>query len=953
MIACVLASGALLCVLPLGLVLARGLRYERRADAWALATPLGVATVSIPLVLCAVLGIFRPAWIGAAGWCVAIGAFAWLVTRGNRPFPSQRDRRIRQLAVAAIVGCAAVLYLGFPAESPLGGRDEGLHSLAGLSLERTGTLALSRPEAIALAPALFAPFFQGLEFHLPGIPAASVLKPQFSPLLPSWIAQLHAAGGDRWLYRINALFTLAAIGVFYRLARRFVRPPFAVLALAVFALNPAQVWIARINLSEPLGELLALGAILLAVDALRSRSDARILASAALFGVACSVRLDLAIVAPLLFAAAFAASLWGPPFDADAGRLFRLAAATLAAQAVAVIALGAWSPAYAMDHAFAPALALAASAALALGYGIASRHSFGWARHPATRRRFAVVCVLLLCAGFAYAAFVRPHVGSFAVIPGQSAVAGLRDYREESLRNLAAYLAWPTLLFALAGMSVAIVRLLTKRTDAAMALLVTLAAGINGVLLVAPLVSPDHFWAIRRFATLAIPLGVLIAAWGVQCAARATAGWRYARATAALVIATIAGMLWVQRATLFVRENAGLTAQLRALDAALPGGSLIVRDFDALATTLALGFGRAVLPLRDAHVAVDAAAQSFWRSCATTRCTLVHASFDGLGGLHAGPTQVASLTRRYITPTYTPLPTETTTETTNLLVTPILGLASGAPPRNAGAARDWRLPDRGFYREEPAATPARWTDGDALLVLPQWRADALELRLAAAAGAPARDVRIDLSGRRVFEGRLAPGEHTLTFALESGSVEQQRLAIRGATFVPRTLGLNSDRRTLNVLVRAVRLIDATVTPMTPTASATAYRSAIDVPGGRERLPRRMNLAHALRITVEVENRGTMTWPSLGEVEGGAPHVALGIVWSRAGERERLLEQRQQLPYSLRPCERVRIDVPIDPRALARVPDGTVEVGIGLVHEGVAWFADRGDAMISFPLDIVR
>ena len=954
----ILASGTFLGVIPLGIALARRFGYRRPSEMLALATPLGVAAMSVPLVLCAVLGVFDTSLLGVAGWCMAIGVTAGIAFRGKaRKGPWYEGIHEARVGMVVLVGIAGFLYLGYPAESPLGSRDEGLYSLGGLALDRAGTLVIPRPDAVAKTPALFAPLFQGSDFFLPGIPEGPVLKPQFSPLLPAWIAQLHAAGGDQWLYRINALFAIGALGVFHLLARRRLRPEVALLATGVFALNPAQVWISRINLAEPLGQLLALGGIALSLDALRTRSNLRITAAAALFTLACAVRLDMAIVAPLLFAAAFAASLWGPSVaDEEARMTFRLAAATLGGQALTVASLAVWSPVYVADNLRPLLLALAASLIFALGHAAVRHGTLGWLRSIPMRKRVALGCIAALCVAFAYAAFVRPHLTPFALIHGKGPLAGLRDYREESVRNLAAYMGWPALLFALAGAVIGTARVIAGRASASATILVVLAIGTATVYLTAPEVSPDHFWAIRRFVTLAIPMIILMGGWGVQSFAAAMTGWRYRPTIPILAVVAAASLLWAQRNTLFFRENAGLTAQLRALDATLPPGRLVVRDLDALGTTFALGFGREVLPLRDEHVAVDDAAQSFWRDCQRRECTLLHASFDGLGGLRTGTSRIVTLTRRYIAPTYKPLARQIAREEIDFFVTPIIGVDDGTPPRNTGAARDWRLQDRGLYRDEPGpAGDARWTDGDADLTLPSWRADELQLRLANGSGRPS-DVRIDLDGRPLFAGRLTAGEHTLDIPMGPDAPKQRQISIRSSTFVPKDLGINADPRTLGLSIRAVRLIDSAVPVMTPTSPGEAYRSAIDLPGDAGVLPRELDRTRtSLQLMVDVENQGNAVWPALGEVPSGVPHVALGIYWAHPGRSQRLLEQRVQLPYSLRPGESARISVPIDPRSppVRNLPDGDYEVTIGLVYDGVAWFADRGGQSIEFPVKIAR
>ena len=962
-VAGVVASGAFASVLPLGFAIAQSLGPRRAPGALATALPLGVGAVSIPLTLCAVLGEFHAQWIGALGWCATLVLAARML---SRPVRERARRRVvpgagERYAIGALLVLAAALYFGFPAESPLGSRDEGLYSLTGMALDRAGTLTVPVPDDLARAPALFASVSQGIDFHLPGIPAGKVLKSQFAPLLPAWIAQLHGVGGDRLLYRVNALFALAAIVVFHALARRVLRPAFAVLATVVFALQPAQIWSARINLSEPLGQLLALGGILLAVDSLRARNDARMpagdtlwsrnartFAAAALFALACFARLDMLIVTPLFFAAAIAVVLFGRADAGAARRLARLGVATLAFQTVAVLALMAYSPAYVADHARAPLTALVVTAILALAWMVAQRAARHGAPMPRGRRHIGGVAVAVLCAGFAYAAFVRPHIGSYAIIPGHSAIAGMRDFREESLRNLAAYLGWPALFLALAGACVAALRVARGKCDASLTMLVTLMVGTSVVFLAAPRVSPDHFWAIRRFVTLAMPMIVLFAGFGAQRAVTMGAGWRSRPGVMLAAVAAAAALLWMQRATLFVSENAGLTAQLRSLEARLPPGPLVIRDHDALATTLALGFGRTVLPLRDAQVAVDAAAQSFWRHCATAHCTLIHRSFAGLAGLQLGPTDHASLTRRYIAPAYTPLPKHIANETTEILLTPVRGLAPGLAPRNAGAARDWRLADRGFYRDEPSGPfTARWTDGHAELALPPWPADELEIRLAVARDT---DVRIAIDGTPFFDGALAVGEHTLRHALPRNAGAPRILSIESSTFVPEARGLGTDPRSLGVSVRAIRLIDDSVGWMTPMSPDEAYRSAVRPAGGNVALAHRVGrTGDAPMLAIDVENRGDAVWPAAVDAVGANHYVALGILWQRAGAHAPVLEQRVQLPYSLRPGERVRMNVRLDGAATgpATLPEGAYDVRVGLVHEGVAWFADRGQRTLEF------
>ena len=63
---------------------------------------------------------------------------------------------------------------------------------------------------------------------------------------------------------------------------------------------------------------------------------------------------------------------------------------------------------------------------------------------------------------------------------------------------------------------------------------------------------------------------------------------------------------------------------------------------------------------------------------------------------------------------------------------------------------------------------------------------------------------------------------------------------------------------------------------------------------------------------------------------------------RAAQRD---QQRIAMPYSLRPHEHwstaLVLDFDTDP--LRQLPAGDYDLHVGMVLEGVAWFADRGDA----------
>jgi hypothetical protein len=652
-----LSAGIFAAILPVGLWWAGRLPHGTARSRLVLAAPLGVVALSIPLAAMAMLGAFRPAWLGALGWMLVVVSLA-----GVRPsaFTGWRGSLTgSDVGVVLIVVVTGVLYLGFPSETPLGVRDEGLYTLGALALERTGSLSLARPPGFELAPTLFAPFVSKWAFFLPGIyDTPEGLQFQFPPLLPAWIAQLYSTLGDAGLYRISAVFALLSIPSFHLLLRRFVRPPIALAGTALFAFNPAQVWIARMNLSEPASQLLLLGGLVLLVDWSRLRDRGRLVAASVAFGLASFLRLDSVLIPLLIMWASVVAALWLDRRDATAGaRLAQAALAIAVSQLVALCLLYVSAPIYIRGNAATLKVAVMGLGAGAVLLPLVRALPVGWLRSDVLRARLHFVSDVALVGWFSYAAFVRPSLEPFATIdlPG-SVLHGARDFREVTLVNLQAYLTWVSLLLGLAGVAIALGRALAGRARAGLALAVILGTGVLAVFLTRPQISPDHFWAIRRFVPLAIPAVILFAAYGLQALLRG-AGIRRISWVGAMLAAVATGeMLYLQRATLLVGESPGLTAQLRQLDASLPKGTVLARDVDGIATTLFVGFGRPVLPMRGAATSPDAA--RFFATCPANGCTLLHAPTSQLDGLAVGSSREGSLARRVIVPTTSPLPHE-------------------------------------------------------------------------------------------------------------------------------------------------------------------------------------------------------------------------------------------------------------------------------------------------------
>ena len=147
----------------------------------------------------------------------------------------------------------------------------------------------------------------------------------------------------------------------------------------------------------------------------------------------------------------------------------------------------------------------------------------------------------------------------------------------------------------------------------------------------------------------------------------------------------------------------------------------------------------------------------------------------------------------------------------------------------------------------------------------------------------------------------------------------------------------------------MRLIDSSTPRLRSDAPADAHRGRIDLLNAGEHAPLivRSDSMRA-RVAIAVQNDSAAVWPARGDLRLGESAVAVGLAWRRAGSAATILEQRAELPFSLRPGERLVLAPSLDTGSL---PPGDYDLRVGLVHEGVTWFGARDGAPTSVPVTI--
>jgi hypothetical protein len=100
----------------------------------------------------------------------------------------------------------------------------------------------------------------------------------------------------------------------------------------------------------------------------------------------------------------------------------------------------------------------------------------------------------------------------------------------------------------------------------------------------------------------------------------------------------------------------------------------------------------------------------------------------------------------------------------------------------------------------------------------------------------------------------------------------------------------------------------------------------------------------LSLSISVTNAGRGFWPASMGSTFPVGTVTLGPYLTAEGEQRRELP-RVPLPRSLSPGESVGAEVRVSRAAV----EGSGELGVDLVREGIAWFADYGSSPLIVPL----
>ena len=776
---------------------------------------IGVVLLTPLFVLLGEAGRFSPAVIGAAGWLV-LGCF--VIARARFRV------RLRVRAADAVLAAAAIAFLAVAIagrDEPWGqGRDQQVYANVAVLLADTGSATLrtraTDPADAALLLAIGTD--RSVDRYLgvtrtttdAGVDASSYL-----PLgWPVWLAFAYAIGGLAALHAANApVFLLGAL-LLYPILRPVAGRTLATGAAIALLVLPSSVWIAGIALSEPLAMLAWLTAIALFMLGRRGQRWIPLVVFAATI-----VRLDALLIAPALVVARLAhAALGGKPMDVPGTR--SLASSMLAAVALAIVWYALLDARYlreALDY--VAALVVATLVAVAAAFANAPYRAWPYSR----ARTVAVIAAAVAVALCMYCLLIRPDLTPFALIHRGTPLDGTRDFREDSLRNLAVYVGWPLLLLAIAGMALGIVRFAQPATSLSERAFVLSGLAYCALYVYAPLVSPDHPWAVRRFVPVVIPTTVAFAVFALRDLALKRS---HGPVAASIAIVAVASSATVSAGTpmLALNENRGAAKLIDTVAAQMPD-DLVVASLSAanVAAALAATHHRRLV-VADLDLPANRAAVGRWiaAKAASGKTAWLLVGDEILpAGARMDVVARPQYERHFIARAVRPPANVTQVEPVALSLVRVDGLDSNLAFSGFGGTPSWSITDVGFQRS--ASTPfgaLRMTDGSASLDVPSAMLDgATALEFAWFSWAPrgeSQKVAVRIDGALAWNGVVAPGVSRAAVPLPARLPGTLHVEIDSDAFDPRVLDPTDYRERVGIGVVQIRAVRSSLPA--PTAS---------------------------------------------------------------------------------------------------------------------------------------
>ncbi|MGF9713244.1 hypothetical protein [Paenibacillus naphthalenovorans] len=800
----ILSSGLWIGVLVSGylIFLRLFLMTEETKQHWmvifGLSVSTGIVVWSIPLLGSALLGIYNGKAFGIAGYvssCI-------LLIKYKKYIPSISKLKLNISTIVLILGLmvVAVIVIGFPNESLMGGRDEGVYANSAIYIANHGDIHPQYPEGFKTLP------FNGT--FLPGFYSTpGEITVQFSQLLPVWLAHAYNSFGLSGLLGLNGVLCIISLLVFFGILERNVSRNLAVLGTFILGLSASQIWLSRVTLTEIFTQLMLLSGLYIFEISYKNNVPRAAIFAGILFGFTCFIRIDSFMYIPLILLAHSCFRILEKEKKNNEIWL-NLYLSLFLVSTFALIYYYLFSNPYFTD--LLPQLKL-------IGYLIVGAllvHVIIKYIKPIFKFRKTIFysLVILLVLMFSYAHLIRPNIQPFILYSGTGTVLdGTRTFREDSLVNLGAYLSIPIIYLFLFGVIKTIYDYLISKSSINRINLLSfiVIVGATSVYLYDPSISPDHFWAVRRFVPIIIPGVIILAIYGLDYIFKSIRH-RLMRNIIFLITVLYFFNFTITNDRLIVnhRESAGYWNQIINLEKKIPDEAILV-DYMQWATTTPLyaAFDKQILPVRfleekalvnKIHDLLISGKQVY---VLTDRYHPIK-----ILGTNAFAEEYIDLSYNIAEKVAIPLPKKII-ELRFPLVLHQLNLKE-EDTISFGGTTVLGIKETGMLPQEhqPNGTPFRWTNGNAKYVVPiSSKPSRLKLEILNASP-KGTDLEVLIGGQTVHAGHFETS--TKTFDIDISHIDLGKdlsIEIRSTTWKPSEILKNNDSRILGVAIKNITI----------------------------------------------------------------------------------------------------------------------------------------------------
>lgn len=932
--------------------LLENLRFERRTTQFVTLIVIGIASWSIPLLLFMILSLFNGRIIGVIGWFIFLISVYFMRQTLMNYFKQgsllKEDFRnnIDKWEVIFILMLVAMsfIYFWFPHESMFGGRDQGVYSNSAVYIAQNGNLKVNYP------------VFDSSDYQnfMPGLyNTKDTITVQFSHLFSVWMAQAYSTIGIQGLLAVNSIFGLLSVIMFRFLLSQYVSKIYSVVGSIFIGFNVSQVWMSRITLTEIFTQMFIISALFMGAKAFNKKEAVWGSWAGFFLGLAVLCRIDSLLLLPFMVSSNLVFNIIIDQSDKQSlnkiwWNLFSVFIP------IVFISFGYYyfyTRPYFLDLLPRLTQILLLTAALTLIHFFHGGIKKIISRYSLILYNCILFIVVLL---FLYAHLIRPYYGTFSLfsIPNHG-LDGTRTFRENSILNLSNYLSVPIIYMGLIGWLLALRKIIFQK-DYKWILPTFLVGGFSVLYLYDPNISPDHFWANRRFVPIIIPGFVFFAFFTLEYLINILRKFNFSYISRLLIavigIYLIIFNIYNLQPIAFYKEQDNVWSNIRSIADYIPDGTLLVtEDVDTTtryATPLFMSFSKKVVPLNSLTDEGRNKLIKYIMENPSQKVFLLNKGNQNPIGLKTNLINV-----------FDEITTETEKVTSGLPreqrgIKDKLYLFELLPVKNEdlylGASFVEGTLETGFYSEEYVGngTRYRWTDGNAEIIIPnkhQKKPKLLQISLIHT-GPDDRDMTINVNEQEVYRGKTNKDTKELIIPLKDIPTEKEDLKIQITTksWSPSELGAN-DPRKLGVAVGLIRFIYDDIAMKTEDVNMAV--SNIERFSSRPEMNGKSN-GKELLFNIKIENRSTSYWPSRA-YSSNSP-VRIGYIWfDKSDLSKRMGEGRTDLSYSMFPGDTLIEEVILEPKDYNgnALPQGNYEVWIGLVKEGKMWFYNEGDRVL--------